>query len=205
MLPPVKNHIDRATATFNTIPGNRKKILLKISEYISNKLKAGEQANLLFVGTHNSRRSIIGQIWGQTAAAYYEINNVKTFSAGTEASAFNPNAVNAIERAGFRVRKEKEGANPIYRLYFEEGASSIICFSKTYNDGTIPKDNLCAIMTCSEADSNCPDIPGTELRISCPYDDLKAFDETPQQEEKYSECCFQIATELLFVFSNVKK
>ncbi|MBO9703524.1 MAG: hypothetical protein J7604_25170 [Sporocytophaga sp.] len=29
---------------------------------------------------------------------------------------------------------------------------SIICFSKIYEDASTPKENLCEIMTCSEAD-----------------------------------------------------
>jgi hypothetical protein len=59
-------------------------------------------------------------------------------------------------------------------------------------------------MTCTEADGNCPFIPGTELRISCPYNDPKAFDGTTQQDEKYSERCLQIATENLYIFSKIK-
>jgi hypothetical protein len=59
-------------------------------------------------------------------------------------------------------------------------------------------------MTCTEADGNCPFIPGTELRISCPYLDPKVFDGTPQQEEKYNERCKQIAIENLYIFSLIR-
>ena len=59
-------------------------------------------------------------------------------------------------------------------------------------------------MTCSHADENCPFIPGAEKRIPVRYDDPKAFDNTPQQEEKYEERSNQIATEMLYVFSQIK-
>ena len=58
-------------------------------------------------------------------------------------------------------------------------------------------------MTCSHADENCPFIAGAEQRIPVRYDDPKAFDNTPQQLEKYRERSLQIATELFYVFSQI--
>ena len=58
-------------------------------------------------------------------------------------------------------------------------------------------------MTCSHADENCPFIAGAEQRIPVRYDDPKAFDNTPQQLEKYRERSLQIATALFYVFSQI--
>ena len=44
---------------------------------------------LMFVCTHNSRRSHISQQRAQASAAYLNVDNVQTFSGGTEATAFN--------------------------------------------------------------------------------------------------------------------
>ena len=60
-------------------------------------------------------------------------------------------------------------------------------------------------MTCSQADDGCPFVPGAEKRIPITYDDPKAFDNTPQQAEKYSERSKQIATEMCYIFSKIKK
>jgi protein-tyrosine phosphatase/arsenate reductase len=57
-------------------------------------------------------------------------------------------------------------------------------------------------MTCSDAEENCPFIPGVDLRIGTTYDDPKAFDGTQLQDEKYQERSSQIALECLYVFSN---
>jgi arsenate reductase len=38
-----------------------------------------------------------------------------------------------------------------------------------------------------------------------PFEDPKAFDNTSQQAEKYRERSLQIATELKYVFSNIKQ
>jgi hypothetical protein len=39
------------------------------------------------------------------------------------------------------------------------------------------------------------------LRIGTTYEDPKAFDNSPEQDEKYSERCSQVAREILYVFS----
>ena len=203
MLPEIKHYISEAIKSFDTIPEERKEVLKKISQYTQNKISDGKTAELIYVCTHNSRRSHFGQIWGKTAAAYYEIKNINTYSAGTEATAFNPNAIKAARQAGFRITQEGDN-NPLYSVFYSEDELPVLCFSKTYLDPSIPKEGLCAVMTCTEADGNCPYIPGTEIRISCPYTDPKAFDGTPQQEEKYEERSRQIATECLYAFSMVK-
>jgi hypothetical protein len=205
ILLPIQNYIQDAIKSFDSIPAERKKTLEKISQYVQKKLDEGKTPELIFVCTHNSRRSHFGQIWGKTAAAYYGIKNVNTYSAGTEATAFNPNAIKAAQNAGFKIAKETEAKNPVYTVVFSDEEKPVICFSKTYEDSTIPKEGLCAIMTCTEADGNCPFIPGTEMRISCPYNDPKAFDGTPQQDEMYNERCKQIATENLYIFSLIRK
>jgi protein-tyrosine phosphatase/arsenate reductase len=59
-------------------------------------------------------------------------------------------------------------------------------------------------MTCSDADENCPFIPGVELRIGSTYEDPKAYDGTDLQNEKYIERSLQIARECLYVFSKLR-
>jgi arsenate reductase len=202
-IPSIGQYISHAIQSFDEIPSERKRVLEKISDYVQYKVNEGKTAELIYVCTHNSRRSHFGQIWAKVAASYYGVVNVKTYSAGTEATAFNPNAIKALQQVGFDIHQEGEH-NPRYSVFYSKEELPLLCFSKTYQDDSIPKQGLCAVMTCTEADGNCPFIPGTEVRISCPYADPKAFDHTPQQDEKYSERCLQIARECLYVFSLIK-
>ena len=87
-------------------------------------------------------------------------------------------------------------------IYFSEKEFTT-CFSKVYNHEINPAQNLAAIMTCSDAEDNCPFIPGCDLRIGTTYNDPKAFDTTILQDEKYTERSNQIAMECLYVFSKV--
>ena len=201
----IQAYIKAAEKHFSEIQEDRKQILAKISLYVANKMKAGQKAELIYICTHNSRRSHFGQIWAKTAAEYYGFENVITYSGGTEATAFNPNAIRAIQNAGFKIEKDNYLNNPGYTVHFQESGDTILCFSKKYNDVANPHYGFCAIITCNEADSACPFVPGADVRISTPYNDPKAFDNTPEQDAGYRERCKQIATETLYAFSLIKR
>ena len=189
---------------FDEIPQERKTILSKIATYIQSKYDKNDPIQLVYICTHNSRRSHFGQIAAAVAADFYSIDNVHTFSGGTEATAFHPNAINALRGLGFDIHSENETAkNPIWNVQFGVQAQTT-CFSKVYDDAANPSKNFAAIMTCSDAEQNCPFIVGTDLRIGTTYNDPKASDGTPQQDETYKTRFLQIATEMLYAFSLVK-
>lgn len=190
---------------FDQIPEGRKYILETISKYINEKLINNVTTNLIYICTHNSRRSHFGQIWARVAANYYNVKDVNSYSGGTEATAFHVNAIGALKRIGFEVEETKPGTNPHYQVVFSGDAEPIECFSKVYNDPTNPQHGFAAIMTCGDAEENCPFIPGVELRMATTYEDPKAFDQTVWCNEKYDERCRQIAREVFYVFSKVKQ
>lgn len=178
----------------------RKAVLHNLADYIQNKINKGEAINLNFICTHNSRRSQLCQIWAKVAAVHYGIESVNTFSGGTEATAFNPNAVHALVQSGFTIEKKDESSNPVYHVDIIPGYTSLECFSKVYNDPKNPS-SYAAIMTCSDAEANCPFIPEAETRIAVKYEDPKKSDGTPLQVQTYAERSRQIATEMFYVFS----
>ena len=204
MIKSIKTYCDNLTEEFDEIPVVRKVLLEKISYYIISKKQENKPINLVYICTHNSRRSHFGQIWAQVAAHYYGIKNVHAFSGGTEVTAFNSNAINAIKRIGFNVKQINEKKNSTYHIYFEETENPMECFSKLFDDDKNPKSAFAAIITCSDAEENCPYISGAELRIGTTYNDPKIFDNTPLQDAKYDERCQQIALETFYAFSKIK-
>jgi arsenate reductase len=203
MYPILENYITRLVSDFSSISEDRKKDLKEVANYIRTKLSAGKPAKLNFICTHNSRRSHLAQIWTQTAAAFYDIDKIETYSGGTEATALNPRAVAAIERAGFKV-EDPGGDNPRYEVSFSEQSQPMICFSKKFDDDINPDNNFAAIMTCSDADENCPFVPGTEFRKPITYVDPKEADGTEREAEVYDERCRQIATEMFYMMNLVR-
>jgi protein-tyrosine phosphatase/arsenate reductase len=204
LYPKIKTHCDRLILEFDIISDERKTLLKKISDYIQQKIDADLPVQLMYVCTHNSRRSHFGQIWAAVASNYFDIQNVHTYSAGTEATTFHPHAIAALREIGFIVVQENESENPMYSVKFGSPTDYVSCFSKTVIDPVNPQSDFAAIMTCSDADENCPFIPGVELRIGSTYEDPKAYDGTDLQNEKYIERSLQIARECLFVFSKLR-
>jgi arsenate reductase len=147
----------------------------------------------------------LSQVWAQTASAYFNIKNVFCYSGGTEATAMFPMVAKTLAKQGFQIKNIADGSNPVYAIKYAENEHPIIGFSKTYDDDFNPKNEFVAIMTCSQADGGCPFIAGAEKRIPITFEDPKAFDNTPQQVEKYEERSLQIATEMFYVFSQIKK
>ena len=186
---------------FAAISSERLQLLDEMATYLRSKMKQGEEIRLNFICTHNSRRSQFSQIWAQTAAAYYGID-ANCYSGGVEVTAFNPRAVAAIQRDGFKVVK-KEGENPVYFVFFSEDEQPIVAFSKLYDDAINAPKDFAAVMTCDHADENCPFIPGAERRFPLRFEDPKSFDDSLLEEKMYSERSRQIGVELMYLFKKV--
>jgi arsenate reductase (thioredoxin) len=201
----LRRYVADRIAEFDQIPEQRREQLRKLASSIRNNVDGNRPARLTFICTHNSRRSHLCQIWAATAAAYYGVPRVETFSGGTVATAFNPRAAAALRRSGFAIDEPATLGNPRYHVRYSDDGPSFECFSKIYWDTPNPKADFCAVMTCAQADGLCPVVRGAASRISLPYDDPKAFDGTPQETATYDERCRQIAREILFTFSEAGK
>lgn len=185
-----------------SIQEGRKTILNELIEYIQKKRKNGALPQLHFICTHNSRRSQFSQIWSEVAANYFKIP-VKCFSGGAETTAVNERVVESLIRSGFSVNKINDGENPVYEVNYN-ASKPIKCFSKLIGAATNPTKDFAAIMTCSDADKNCPFVPGCEKRIPLRYEDPKIFDNTNEEAQMYDTRSLQIASELFYVFSKIK-
>jgi arsenate reductase len=202
VLPAVAASLASLEVGVDAIPADRKEMLDRIAAFVRTKRAAGDTARLIFVCTHNSRRSQMGQLWAAAAAAYYGIDHVETFSGGLEATAFNPRAVAAMQRAGFQVASPG-GDNPHVKVTFASDRAPLEMFSKKYGDSFNPQKDFAAVMTCSHADESCPLVLGASVRIPLHYEDPKASDGTPEETSTYDTRSKQIATEMLFAFSRV--
>lgn len=197
MYSELKKYIEEFKQEVNLIPEARKVLLAKLAGHIREKRTSDQPVALNFICTHNSRRSHLSQIWAATAAHSFGLDNISTYSGGTEATAFNPRAVAAMERAGFQI-ENPGGDNPHYLVSFSPDVPAMECFSKTFDDPANPQKGFAAIMTCSDADENCPFIPGVELRLPLTYDDPKEADDTPEETARYDERVRQIGREIFY-------
>jgi len=186
-----------------TISSERKTVLQPLTNFIQSKVSGSQEIRINFICTHNSRRSHLSQVWAQTIANYFNIKNVFCYSGGTESTALFPMVAETLQNSGFQIKTISKNENPIYSIKYADNEHPIIGFSKKLNDDFNPKSEFVAIMTCDSANEACPFVPGAEKRIPITFEDPKAFDNTPQQAEKYNERSLQIATELFYVFSEI--
>lgn len=186
----------------DSISKSRFESLNEVRKFVQEKVEQKKPIELNFICTHNSRRSVLGQVWAKTMAEYYAIPQVNTYSGGTERTAVYPAIITTLGAQGFEINPT-EGQNPMYEISYGEGLPVIQAYSKTYDDSSNPSTHFAAIMTCNHADENCPLILGCERRIRLTYEDPKAFDNTSIQMEKYEERSLQIATEMKYIFSKI--
>jgi|LakMenE01Jun11ns_1017448.scaffolds.fasta_scaffold9942576_4 arsenate reductase len=187
------------------ISRERQAVLRLLVDYIQSKVNQKLPIQLNFICTHNSRRSHLSQIWAQTMAHYYQVQQVSCYSGGTEATAMFHQVVTTLKKQGFAIQPiSEEIKNTVFAVKYDTNEPALICFSKAFDDAFNPENGFCAVMTCSSADEGCPFIAGAALRLPIRYNDPKAFDNTPQMAEKYEERSLQIAAEMKFVFSKIK-
>jgi arsenate reductase (thioredoxin) len=182
------------------IPLERLVLLNPLKSFVQNELAANGHVSLVFICTHNSRRSHLSQVWAQLMANYYRRHGVTSYSAGTEATAVYSQTLETLMGHGCVGSKLSEGNNPIWALRFDEQAPPLICFSKALDHPFNPDRNFGAIMTCDSADEACPFVPGASARFPIRYSDPKASDGTDSMVQTYHERSLEIAREMKYIF-----
>ena len=189
------------------IPLDRQVILDEIAQSIYDQLQTLTASRIIFICTHNSRRSQLSELWMRVAVAFFELGEVATFSGGTESTAFNPRMVDALKRYGFTMRLATESQdNPHYISPIQNpGQESTHMFSKRYNDLYNPQRRFIAVMVCSDADKGCPIVQGADVRHSLPYIDPKLSDDSPQESATYDAKVEEIGIEMLYIGKKVQQ
>jgi hypothetical protein len=190
----LRAHADYLTTTFDMIDPEHREAGERLARWIAENHEPGKPLHVTVVCTGNSRRSILGSSMGNLAAAYHGMPEVRFHSGGTAPTAFNPRTVAALRAIGFAVeptggeapRGEPKTANPLYRVAWGEGLEAVE-FSKHYADAANPQQGFAALMVCSEADDECPNVKGASMRISMPYLDPKMYDGGAYEAAKYAE------------------
>ena len=201
MFKPIAKLIRQIAADEENISKTRKNALAHLADTLVDKHKK-ESFPLIFICTHNSRRSIVAEVWASVLADHYQLP-VKAYSGGTEVTAVHQNTLDCLGNIGFRIVKQNNRQNP--KVLIKYGADQqLITFSKLFDDEVNPQQNFSAIMLCDNAAENCPFIPNALQRVNLTFPDPKQFDGTEMESEKYNEVCMQIGSELHFLFRSLK-
>lgn len=177
------------------IPLDREERLSDIASWIKAKQHAKAPVHLVFICTHNSRRSQVAQAWSVALASGAGLNGIHAWSCGTEATCVAPTVIRELERAGFQVEDDGKGTGE-FILTHSEDAEPLVLHSKTIDDPENPANGFAAIMVCNDADEACPLVAGADARFSLPYQDPKTHDGTADEAKAYRTCSELIASEM---------
>ena len=179
------------------VSNERTIVLNEIVNYINKKRSENKISKLNFICTHNSRRSQFCQFWATFFSNFYNIK-CEVYSGGTVETEVYKSVVNNIRDYGFNI-SFKECNNPIYSIKFKN-LNLGNYFSKFYYDFENPKNEFAAIMTCSDAENNCPFVEGSEVKFSLPYEDPKKYDRSKTEKNDYKNTSEKIASEMNYLF-----
>ncbi len=202
----LQDYSNEVSHEFNLIEKDRKWQLDSIAAYIYQDWNKDKSINVLFICTHNSRRSHMASLWFQAATYYYGLTNFNTFSGGTEATVFNKRAVAALESSGLKYSiADSSQKNIVYTFKFGKRYPVKEQFSKKFSHQSNPQKDFVAIMVCSDADKSCPFVPGADKRFSLPYEDPRYSDNTASETAEYDKTCRLIAREMFYLANQVKQ
>jgi arsenate reductase len=206
LYPRLKDYIVSAEKEFEKIPGERQEILKNLGEYIVDTESKYNETQLLFVCHENARRSQFAQIWAQTAAHYYRLKNIKTYSGGIHETAINYRILESLKRAGFNVTAgEAYSENPVYLVSPGRRYDDMFIFSKRFDYWNNPNDRYATILCSRDLAGKDFDFPGTEKVLSLHYENIDIFDNSPGGGLKNDEICRTFAREMLYLMDHVKK
>lgn len=206
LYPKLQQYCQALETEFALISKERQSKLLQLSHYLSQQISSQQEASIIVICTHNSRRSHLGQLWLAMGADYYQLPKVNTFSGGTEISAFNPRAVHALQEIGLEITTNNAAhSNPNYAVSWSPSQLPYQAFSKKYMDAPNPSSNFAAIMVCTEADAACPAVLGASFRLALPYIDPKRYDNSNVEALEYAKTCKIIGREMLFALKQTQQ
>lgn len=212
LFPDIRRHAELLTTSYDLIPHDHQHAVNQLADWIVENWEANKPLHIITTCTGNSRRSILGASMGNVAAAYYGFANVRFYSGGTTPSAFNKRTIATLKEIGFAIeptgeeaeRGDPKVANSIFEVKWGQDAGAIE-FSKSYRDKSNPQSGFAAILVCSEADVECPVIPGASLRVSMTFLDPKLYDDGAFEKQKYAERRDDIGRSFLAIMANARR
>ena len=146
--------------------------------------------DIVFICTHNSRRSIYCEVWANILANRY-VKNINFYSAGSKKTSVYGRVIKSFTRLGI------ESKGNILQL----GQKSILLKSKTLDE--IQLDTFISIYTCSKAEKSCPIDTRSLVNIPLLFEDPKRFDGLKNEGSEYDKTCSQIAEKINFILERI--
>lgn len=169
------------------IPQQRKAELENIARQLISK------KYVLFTCQTNSRRTVLLQVWAQTAFYYYGLFEKNAFSIGDTVTGIYPGVANVLSRSGFySISRQDSG----YVVWVSKQYQQNLLLSKK-ELGTIDTDKGVVVSICAANEQS--NIAAATIHSSLPYQSPVKFESTLQEKARYMSLNRQIAREMLYL------
>jgi len=167
------------------------KNLLLIGEFLR---EHTDVFSVIFLCTHNARRSQLSEFWFRALAAEYGIS-VEAYSAGVEATRVHPHVVSVLREQLLSAGNQD---NPqVVQHDIQAGTRPF--YSKTLEDPSLPKKNFITVAVCDHAAETCPIMAGSAGRFSLPFTDPGAHDQDHDPLPYYRETSDSIRAHMVYL------
>lgn len=188
---------------FTELPEAGRKVTL---DRIAQHLSTEKSIAVNFICTHNSRRSHLCEIMFRSACKFYQLENVATYSGGTEGTALYPVVAESCARQGFTTIETQEYGQRAWKIFhhtLEDEKNAPLLFSKEYHHPNNAQEGYHAIMVCDSANEACPVVFGAKQRHSLLYVDPKHSDGSSEQADVYDNTLRTIASEMGYIVRKI--
>jgi arsenate reductase len=180
---------------FSSISSERKAVLNEIANEMTYK------KYVVFTCGTNSRRTLLLQVWAQTAFYYYGLFGKYAFSAGSKVTDVYPGVAGILTEAGFTCNYLKSAQPNGYVISINKDYPMNILSSKS-EVGTIDTTIGIVLHICMEGEAE--DSSLSYFGAHLPYQTPKTFEQTAEERPKYRELNNQIACEMLYLALRVR-
>jgi len=201
LLPALESTLRRFALDAGSIPALRRSHLDVVAKMLAAEIRRSNRLALMFICTHNSRRSQLSHAWAQTIVQGLGLP-ISVSSGGTGPTAVHPSVIAALRTAGFRL-SEGSPTGARWLAEFAQGAPAVELWSKKWDCASNPKDNFITIANCAAAEESCPNIPGALARLAMLYEDPRLADGTEHELDAYLATSTQIGIETSWMLDQV--
>ena len=201
-FPQIEAYLD--SLSYDQITAERKQHLDHISHTMAKILHERRYLEIVFLCTHNSRRSIFSEIMSHVLSDALKLP-FYSYSGGAEGTYIAPQVITTLEDIGFETSRFNSRLDTAYHIKYRKRKNALVFYSHNMDNFIRKQYPYITISTCDEATETCPVGPAEAIRFSTPYEDPKVADGTPMESAVYRATCDEITTNLLYIYNTIKQ
>jgi hypothetical protein len=155
---------------------------------------------VLFTCQTNSRRTVLLQVWAQTAFYYYGLFDKLSFSIGDTVTGIYPGVMGVLSRSGFYCMPGGNSEHTGYMVAVNKQYPQNLLLSKK-ELGTIDTDKGVVVNICESSEQS--HIAAANIHSNLPYQSPVKYESTLQEKARYMALNRQIAREMLYLASKL--